>query len=383
MIRKYSLVVLSSTVFGFLSSGQVSQSCDCMVDTAGLANYLTTLNLNENQPLTFEVENSNSTFAVLHGYITGSTPTTVQNFISSYPNVTTLVFMQVPGSENDNANLIASQALRNQGYKHYLPAVAAYAQDAFIASGGVDMFVGGTIRVVDQGAEVGVHSWSDGVNDATFYPPGHAYHQPYINYYVNMGFSQQEAEDFYYFTINAAPANGIHFMTENELNLYRTRTCTYSNTPVYSISQSVGSISADLAGASYQWLDCDNGMIPLVGETAQSLATPSNGSFAVIITENNCMDTSACFVVNNVSVDELEHDSPIHIYPNPVESKLNISMDQVSDVMSLEVRNITGQRLLTYDSFVSKIDIQSLPSGCYFLKLITSERVFTIQFSKE
>ncbi len=197
----------------------------CTIDTVGLSAYLATLNLNEDGSLTFAVQNQTSTFAVLHGNIDAGTPQAVDNFIAAFPNVTTLVFMQVPGSRDDDANLMAAQKLRTRGYKTYLPAVEAYPQDAFIASGGVDLFLSGTTRVIDVNAELGVHSWSDGTNEAKDFPVGHENHLPYINYYVLMGFSQLDAEAFYYFTINAAPASGIHIMTEAEIIQYKLRIC--------------------------------------------------------------------------------------------------------------------------------------------------------------
>ena len=197
----------------------------CKPDTNGLGAFLATLNLNENAPLTFEVPNQASTFAVLHGSIVTNTPQTIDNFIANFPNVTTLVFMQIPGSDDDDQNLIAGQKLRNRGYLHYLPAVMAYDDDAFIASGGVDLFIAGVSRVIDVGAEVGVHSWSDGTNEATDFPMNDPVHQPYINYYVAMGMTLQEATDFYFFTINAAPAADIHNMTEQEIVQYMLRLC--------------------------------------------------------------------------------------------------------------------------------------------------------------
>lgn len=383
VIRKHFLTLLGILFFTGLLNAQVSESCECVVDTAGLASYLETLNLNENQPLTFEVENANSTFAVLHGYIATTTPNTVNDFIANYPNVTTLVFMQVPGSLDDEANLIASQALRNVGYKHYIPNVTAYAEDAFIASGGVDMFVGGVVRVVDQGAEVGVHSWTDGVNDATFYPPGHQFHQPYIDYYVNVGFSQQEAEDFYYFTINAAPAAGVHFMSESELNQYGTRTCTYAPAPDYSVSQNGASIEADLAGASYQWLDCNNGMAPLTGETSQTLTAPDNGSYAVIVTENSCMDTSACFTVDFAGIEDLENETSATLFPNPAENELNITGNFNFTGSKLEITNSIGQRVLYKDALEQKNDISGLPEGVYIVHISTLEGKITRSFVKQ
>jgi hypothetical protein len=171
-------------------------SQNCTPDTIGLAGYLATLILNESAPLTFAVQSPASTFAVLHGSIETSTPQTVDNFIMTFPNVTTLVFMQIPGSGDDDANLIAAQKLRNKGYITYLPAVQAYPDDAYIASGGVDLFISGTSRIIDVGGEVGVHSWSDGTNEATDFPMNDAVHTPYINYYISMGMTQQEAQFF-------------------------------------------------------------------------------------------------------------------------------------------------------------------------------------------
>lgn len=94
-------------------------------------------------------------------------------------------------------------------------------ENGLIASGGVDFFLAGIQRTKGTNTKIGVHSWSDGNKDATAFPVGHANHLPYINYYVSVGFTQQEAEDFYYFTINAAPAEGIHWVTDAEISKYK------------------------------------------------------------------------------------------------------------------------------------------------------------------
>lgn len=67
---------------------------------------------------------------------------------------------------------------------------------------------------------LGVHSCAGGGNVATDFPVGDAEHQSYIDYYISIGFTQQEAEDFYYFTINTAPAEDIHWMKEEEIIQY-------------------------------------------------------------------------------------------------------------------------------------------------------------------
>lgn len=370
IIRKISIIVFSVLLSVNLGVAQTSESCDCVVDTTGLSTYLQTLSLNENQPLTFEVLNSNSTFAVLHGYINSTTPSVVNTFIANYPNVTTLVFMQVPGSADDDANLEASQTLRNKGYKHYLPAVDAYNEDAFIASGGVDMFVGGVVRVADVRAEVGVHSWGDGTADATDYPVGHANHLPYINYYVNMGFTQQEAEDFYYFTIYAAPSSGIHNMTEAELEQYGIRTCTYSSTPTYSVIQNRNFLEAKLKGATYQWVNCTTNS-PISGETARAFTASQNGKYAVIVKENMCSDTSSCFTVNSVGSEELNR-IPFLVYPNPTKNVIRISgIDKIAQV---EILSVTGQIIKRVSLNVNEtINVETLSKGIYLVRVVGSD----------
>lgn len=68
----------------------------------------------------------------------------------------------------------------------------------------------------------------DGANDSRFndfhehdYPVSSSVHDFYINYYQDIGLGTQLANDFYFFSINAATANNIHFMNENELQFYQ------------------------------------------------------------------------------------------------------------------------------------------------------------------
>ncbi len=376
---KRNFITALCIAFSYGAHAQTPESCDCEVDTTGLKAYLDVTTLNENGNLQFSVPSASSTFAVLHGVINTGTPTVVQNFISNYPNVTTLVFMQMPGSADDNANLQAAQAIKNAGFKTYLPSVNAYSQDAFIASGAVDMFLSGDLRVIDQGAEVGVHSWSDGSNDATFYPVGHAYHMPYINYYVSMGFSQTEAEDFYYFTINAAPANGIHLMTEQELEQYKLRTCTYSATPSYSVFSSGGNLVASLSNASYQWIDCDNSNMPISGETNQTFTPVSNGNYAVQVTEAGCSGTSPCVSTFLSTPDDILRN--LSIYPNPTTDYLNISgIESLHDFKKIEILSLDGKLISEHSVASSKLYLNIVDEGMYFLKIYTKQNVRMIKF---
>lgn len=74
------------------------------------------------------------------------------------------------------------------------------------------------------------------------------------------------------------------------------------NTTVFS---NLNSLQAEQAGASYQWLDCDNNYSIINGETSQNFSTPNSGSFAVEIELDGCVDTSDCYVIDLADLPEL------------------------------------------------------------------------------
>lgn len=93
----------------------------------------------------------------------------------------------------------------------YLPAQGE------IASGGTDLFLAGVRRIVERGARIGVHSWSiDGADTGDTLARDHPEHEVYLSYYRDVGI----AEDFYWYTLQAAPPEDIHWMTEEEMALY-------------------------------------------------------------------------------------------------------------------------------------------------------------------
>lgn len=151
----------------------------------------------------------------MNGTIGNSTLNNFEEMIEDYPNLTTINIKEVPGSEDDETNLKVSKKVYDKSMSLHI------LDNGYIASGGTDFFLAGNSRSIGTNTMIGVHSWSDGTNEASSLPVGHENHQPYIDYYTSIGFSQSEAEDFYYFTINAAPANDIHWMTDGEIEEFK------------------------------------------------------------------------------------------------------------------------------------------------------------------
>ncbi len=150
----------------------------------------------------------------MDGTIRSSTLDNFEEMIADHPNLNRINIKEVPGSKDDEINLQVSKIVFDRKMDIHIQ------EDGFVASGGTDFFLAGNSRTKGSNTRIGVHSWSDGSNEASSFPVGHQNHQPYIDYYQSIGFTQNEAEDFYYFTINAASADDIHWMTDDELLEY-------------------------------------------------------------------------------------------------------------------------------------------------------------------
>lgn len=149
--------------------------------------------------------------AVMNGVIDVKTPGRVDALLEEHPDLRQITLQDVPGSRNDDANLEAARAVRDAGLATHVPA------DGVIASGGVDFFCAGGTRTVEAGARLGVHSWSagGGVQGGDL-PQSDPRHGLYLSFYEEMGIP----ESFYWFTLEAAPAEGVHWMTPDELRTY-------------------------------------------------------------------------------------------------------------------------------------------------------------------
>jgi pimeloyl-ACP methyl ester carboxylesterase len=164
---------------------------------------------------TFKDNDDSSDTVYMSGVIGSDTLAVMQTLFSTYPQINTLVMQNVPGSMDDETNLLASMEIRNRGINTHIPA------DGMVASGGTDMFLAGVKRSIVPGAKIGVHSWDDGSGKAALdYPRDHQVHVSYLDYYKAIGITT----DFYWYTLEAAPAEGNHWMTSDEMIKYKVLT---------------------------------------------------------------------------------------------------------------------------------------------------------------
>jgi len=160
--------------------------------------------LNQVETTDFEVRGNE---LWMNGEINSRTHQQFTEIMNQNPQVTTLVEQVVPGSLDDDTMIEMAYDVRRRGLNTRLVASSA------VDSGGVDLFLAGVRRTMAAGAHVGVHSWSDGLRDGADYPPDAPEHQQNRVYVEDM----LGSDEFYWFTLYAAPSDGIHSMTVEEI----------------------------------------------------------------------------------------------------------------------------------------------------------------------
>ena len=127
-------------------------------------------------------------------------------------------------------------------------------------------------------------------------------------------------------------------------------------------------ITANATGASYNWIDCNG--LNYIGATAQTYTATISGDYAVEITQNGCIDTSACVNVNVVGIAE-NSVQLISLFPNPTNENITINA-QKSLINSIEIYNEIGQLVLVKQLVNSSTTNIMMPNknGIYFVKII-------------
>jgi hypothetical protein len=137
-------------------------------------------------------------------------------------------------------------------------------------------------------------------------------------------------------------------------------------------------------GCTFQWLDCNNSYSPLVGETNQSFSPLANGSYAVLIDNSNCQDTSACYDFVTVDVPGNTEDFPVLFYPNPVKDILTFSLqNSTSKIGNISLSNLNGEIVFISNSSIGQINMSQLASGIYVLSYHNYEGVFHHKLIKQ
>lgn len=149
------------------------------------------------------------------------------------------------------------------------------------------------------------------------------------------------------------------------------------------VTQNGATLSSDAiaSGITYQWVDCGNGFMSINGENNQSFTASTDGDYAVVITNGSCTDTSSCFNIAGVGMNELS-ESSFTLYPNPVRDRLYLESSS-EIIRSIGLYSTEGKLIYTYTASFNNLDTSRLLNGTYILKIQTEQGVIHKQFIKQ
>ncbi|MCK6640308.1 MAG: T9SS type A sorting domain-containing protein [Bacteroidia bacterium] len=134
-----------------------------------------------------------------------------------------------------------------------------------------------------------------------------------------------------------------------------------------------GTLMSNASGpnTSWLWLNCQDNT-PIISATMQSYSPSANGQFAVIVTQSGCTDTSTCFSINSVGIDE-NSATNFSIYPNPANDIITVQTQIGATIVILDA---IGNQVAASKATNTKTDIavDQLANGIYFVKVISDNQ---------
>jgi len=143
--------------------------------------------------------------------------------------------------------------------------------------------------------------------------------------------------------------------------------------PDNTVVSNAGLLTAINAVATYQWINC-NTHSAIATETNQTYMPTVTGSYQVKLTENGCVDTSACYLVTVTGIQDLSNADLIRMYPNPATDALYIQTNMVFENASIEVYDMIGQKVLTesVQSNMTRLNIADLNNAVYYVRVVNN-----------
>ncbi|MDT8411637.1 MAG: T9SS type A sorting domain-containing protein [Vicingaceae bacterium] len=137
-----------------------------------------------------------------------------------------------------------------------------------------------------------------------------------------------------------------------------------------SVTVSNDTLFSNHLGATYQWYNCEL-FTPISGETSNFYSPSFTGNFAVVVSQNGCVDTSSCRNVTITNISSLNHKTSIAVsaYPNPTNNIIHFKTNLTEG--TIEIYNIFGALLTTkiINSSITSVDTENLPSGNFIYKI--------------
>ncbi len=130
-------------------------------------------------------------------------------------------------------------------------------------------------------------------------------------------------------------------------------------------------LTATATGVTYQWINC-TGNVPVTGATNQTFNAPTSGTYAVIVTDGACSDTSTCFTIDYSGISTINA-VEFSIVPNPTAGIVNIELATTISNAMITITALNGQVIETFttSSTSTSRDLSYLNDGMYLITVAT------------
>jgi hypothetical protein len=157
-----------------------------------------------------------------------------------------------------------------------------------------------------------------------------------------------------------------------------TTTVSVDQMPDLTVATANNIITSNQTGATYQWIDCNNGNQAIAGETGISFTPAANGSYAVIVTSGTCSGTSVCTTISTIGIDE---QSLLHlgVQPNPAHQLVHVTAS--SAIQEVSIFSMQGEHVRTENQ--AEFSVEELARGIYLLRVTTANGIGNVRLAVE
>ena len=135
------------------------------------------------------------------------------------------------------------------------------------------------------------------------------------------------------------------------------------------VTQNGLTLTSNAVGAQYHWINCNTGA-QIFNATNQSFTPIYNGSYAVVVLQNGCYDTSICYTYYTTELLDEKDFSTINIYPNPSNGLFTVQAEGIHDAL-IDIYDMNGRLILEDILLENKvlIDLSDKEKGVYFIRI--------------
>lgn len=151
------------------------------------------------------------------------------------------------------------------------------------------------------------------------------------------------------------------------------------------VTELEGGLMANATEATYQWLDCSEGYAVIPDATEQTFLPDQGGSYAVLVTQGECADTSACHAVVVTGIRE-QAGLDARLFPDPARDQVRITLGAPAARLDLSLCDMNGREVWrgTFNG-TSTVDLslEGLTDGVYLVRLATPSRRDVLRLVKQ